>query len=260
MYIEGDMSPEVINLEGKTCSRLPDPVYAPGGANGAFINDQLVICARGECFSLKKGDTTWNHLGNLKSGVGSSGSSSVVINNTFYVIGGVGSTYEDCSTIKTISLNGETSIEPISVNGDFGDPLETSYCWGDHVSVTINRTTSITIGGAEYMANYSYVDQYKYAKRTYYFDGKTFSEGPDLITGRFDGHAAGLLRDKDTNEEYIAVVGGSEIIYPVVEVLDSLELLKIGDNKWKLGNLFISSSICLLNLNSFYIAFFKTSL
>ena len=239
MYIEGDMSPEVINLDGKTCSRLPEqyPMIV-AGANGAFINDQLVICARGECFSLKKGDTTWNHLGNLKSGVGSSGSSSVVINNTFYVIGGVGSTYEDCSTIKTISLNGETSIEPISVNGDFGDPLETSYCWGDHVSVTINRTTSITIGGAEYMANYSYVDQYKYAKRTYYFDGKTFSEGPDLITGRKFAHAAGLLIDKETNDEYIVVVGGKDEKH---QYLDSVELLKIGDSKWKPGILFISS-------------------
>ena len=71
-----------------------------------------------------------------------------------------------------------------------------------------------------------------YIERTWYYNGETFSEGPDLITGRWESHAAGLLRDKDTNEEYIAVVGGRNIDW---KVEDSLELLKIGDNKWKLG-------------------------
>ena len=68
--------------------------------------------------------------------------------------------------------------------------------------------------------------------KTYYYNGKEFSKGPDLITGRYY-HASGLLRDKETNEEYIAVVGGYEA--GTFNQLDSLELLKIGDNKWKLG-------------------------
>ena len=40
-----NLSPEVINLEGKTCSRLPEKypknVYA---ATGGFINGQVIIC------------------------------------------------------------------------------------------------------------------------------------------------------------------------------------------------------------------------
>ena len=104
--------------------------------------------------------------------------------------------------------------------------------------------TSISIGGMGDSEVWGDSGSWEYDERTLYYNGETFSEGPNLITGRFSGHAAGLLRDKDTNEEYIAVVGGNDLD---VQMLDSLELLKIGDNKWKSGNLFISSRICLLN-------------
>ena len=230
----------MINLEGKTCSRFPEKFPKTiNGAVGAFINDQVVICEWGDCYTLKKGGTTWTLLGNLNSMDHSS--SSVVVDNILYVIGGSGNWNDDhCATIESISLDGTTTLESITVNGNlqyYGsepDPdslgFDPASCYGisDPASVTINSTTSITMGG-----NHGGF----YLERTWYYNGTTFSEGPDLINGRIRGHAAGLLIDKDTNEEYIAVVGGLDQNW-----MDSnfLELLKIGDNKWKTGILFIS--------------------
>ena len=249
---ESNLSPEVINLEGKTCSRLPEK-YPKNviSAQGAFINDQVVICGGWvrepyenveECYTLKKGSTSWTLLGNLNSI--NSGSSSVVLNNKLYVIGGYGNFCDDESTtIESISLDGTTTLESITVNGNlqyYGsepDPdslgFDPASCYGisDPASVTINSTTSITMGG-----NHGGF----YLERTWYYNGTTFSEGPDLINGRIMGHAAGLLRDKDTNEEYIAVVGGLVVESGKWKESNFLELLKIGDNKWKSGILFIS--------------------
>ena len=226
----------MINLEGKTCSRFPEKFPKTiNGAVGAFINDQVVICEWGDCYTLKKGGTTWTLLGNLNSMDHSS--SSVVVDNILYVIGGSGNWNDDhCATIESISLDGTTTLESITVNGNVhqntnGPPWE-NYCISGPASVTINSTTSISIGGMGDSEVWGDSGSWEYDERTLYYNGETFSEGPNLITGRFNGHAAGLLRDKDTNEEYIAVAGGRNKNW---EVVDSVELLKIGDNKWKSG-------------------------
>ena len=188
----------------------------------------MVICYYDECYTLKKGVTTWTLLGNLE--FSNTASSSVVINNSLYAIGGVGNDY--CSTIESISLDGTTTVESLTVNGEL-HPFEYNgirYCISGQASVTINSTTSISIGGSSVANNGG-----SYTNKTWYYNGETFSEGPDLITGRMDDHAAGLLRDKDTNEEYIAVVGGRDKNFEIVDSLDSVELLKVGDNKWKSG-------------------------
>ena len=216
-----NLSPEVINLEGKTCSRLPEK-YPKNvqGATGGFINGQVIICGGtdrdtyedyNECYTLKKGGT-WTLLGNLSET--RLYSSSIVIDNSLYLIGNLDLDFVNaCDTIESICLDGTTKKhEP-------GYP----HCINRHSTVAINRTTSITIGGT--------LDE-KYQDKTYYYNGKEFSTGPDLITGR-TLHAAGLLRDKLTNDEYIAVVGGHDSDY--WDELDSLELLKIGENKWKSG-------------------------
>ena len=141
-----------------------------------------------------------------------------------------------CESIESISPNGlKKQHEP-------GYP----HCIAYHSSVAINKTTSISIGGGS--------DEFQ--DKTYYYNGKEFSKGPDLITGR-ESHAAGLLRDKVTNDEYIAVVGGWDSNY---NILDSLELLKIGDNKWKSGILKLLINVYLLwiEINFEFIYFWKT--
>ena len=240
-----NLSPEVINLEGKTCSRLPEkyPKNA-GAATGGFINGQVIICGGydrdtgerlSECYTLKKGGS-WTLLGNLSEK--KEYLRSVVIANSLYVIGGLGA----CSPIQCTACR---SIESISLSGttkqhEPGYP----HCIDSHSSVAINRTTSITIGR----------DHDEVQDKTYYYNGKEFSKGPDLITGRY-WHAAGLLRDKVNNDEYIAVVGGTDSNDHRYN-LDSLELLKIGDNKWKSGNFKITYYVYIccelkLILNSF---------
>ena len=83
--------------------------------------------------------------------------------------------------------------------------------------------------------------------QTYYYDGftNTLKNGPKLPRKSnfptfypYSGAATGLLRDKDTDVEYIAVVGGINLgpTKPgASNYADSLELLKVGDNKWKSG-------------------------
>ena len=188
--------------------------------------------------------TAHSFLGILQgSGFGFLGSSEFSIGNKFYAFGGFidflppdyfQENYDYCTTIKSISLNGETAVESLPLNEGTGSP----NCLEAAASVSINSTTSIITGGQEYPHNHNH-------KGTYYYNGETFSEGPDLIAGDRMGHAVGLLKDKDTNDEYIAVVGG-RIQVPksnggseINDVDDSIELLKIGDNKWKSGILII---------------------
>ena len=90
--------------------------------------------------------------------------------------------------------------------------------------------------------------------QTYYYEigevceialGCGLSNGPKLPRKSnfptfypYSGAATGLLRDKDTDVEYIAVVGGINLgpTKPgASNYADSLELLKVGDDKWKSG-------------------------
>ena len=66
----------------------------------------------------------------------------------------------------------------------------------------------------------------------YYFEheGKNWSQGPDLIQAR-RSHAAGLVTDDTTYDEFVIVTGGE---YNGIK-LDSTEILI--DNQWNLGKM-----------------------
>ena len=99
-------------------------------------------------------------------------------------------------------------------------------------SVAIDETTAFFVGPKD---------------QTYYYDGfmNGFKKGPKLprksnfpTSYPYSGAATGLLRDKVTDVEYIAVVGGIDdgpSKPGVSNYVDSLELLKSGDDKWKSG-------------------------
>ena len=66
----------------------------------------------------------------------------------------------------------------------------------------------------------------------HYFEheGKIWSQGPDLMQAR-DDHAAGLVTDETTYDEFVIVTGGE---YNGI-LLDSTEILD--DNQWHLGKI-----------------------
>ena len=67
---------------------------------------------------------------------------------------------------------------------------------------------------------------------TYYYDHIEggWSNGPSLMQRR-NGHAAGIVTDKVTNEQFVAVTGGLDIY----NYLDSTEILQ--DGKWVQGKI-----------------------
>ena len=66
----------------------------------------------------------------------------------------------------------------------------------------------------------------------YYYEHEVnnWSQGPDLIQAR-DSHAAGIVTDETTDDEFIIVTGGQ---YNGI-FLDSTEILI--DNQWHLGKI-----------------------
>ena len=212
---EDNLPAEVINLDGY-CNIWKPEKYPKdiADATGAFINGQVIICGgnkqakfSNECYTLQKGGS-WTLLGNLNEDRAIF--SSAVIDNSLFLIGGPGA----CDSIESITTTGIVKKH---------EPGILNNCIFMQSSVAINRSTAIIIGGSG--------DANEFHDKTYYYNGETLSKGPDLITGRYF-HAAGLLRDKVTNDEYVAVVGGLD---SDSNRLNSLELLKIGNNKWKSG-------------------------
>ena len=93
-----------------------------------------------------------------------------------------------------------------------------------HALVAINKTCSLLIGGR--------TTGLATIPKVFYFDheGKNWSQGPDLIQAR-RSHAAGLVTDEITYDEFVIVTGGE---YNGI-FLDSTEILI--DNQWNPGKI-----------------------
>ena len=85
-------------------------------------------------------------------------------------------------------------------------------------------------------------------RQTYYWNigSNDWKSGPDLKIGRL-GHTAGVLIDHATNTKIIAVVGGVPRCCDWM-VLDSVELLTLGQNDWRLGIRFMYTFESLENI------------
>ena len=71
-------------------------------------------------------------------------------------------------------------------------------------------------------------------RQTYYWNigNNDWKSGPNLNNARSD-HAAGIVIDRGTNTQIVAVVGGNS----GGEYLDSVELLLEGQNEWIQGTI-----------------------
>ena len=102
----------------------------------------------------------------------------------------------------------------------------------NHAILSINESHSILIGGDQGLNLCS--------NKTWIFDhheNTNWTHGPILRIGR-SHHTAGILRDKKTSEEFIAVIGGVNSSY---DPLDSVEIFKTnnGITKWSQSKYFM---------------------
>ena len=100
-----------------------------------------------------------------------------------------------------------------------------------HALVAINKTCSMVIGGADsgLSANGGA------SASTFFYDHNEgeWTTGPSLMQVRFN-HGAGIVTDEVTDENFVAVTGGSYYSNGYV-FLDSTEILQ--DGNWVVGNI-----------------------
>ena len=198
------------------CNNWPDFPISVNRATGGLIGDTVIICGGfagagddvDECYSLTSEKAT---LVTYMS-VGRWYAASIVINDdTLWVTGGYAGGYDDGGILA--------SSEYVRMSGTMsGSDLPIALA--RHVMVAINNTCTMVIGG------YSE----SYTASTFYYDHNEgeWTTGPSLMEAR-DGHAAGIVTDEVTDENFVAVTGGFGS-----EILDSTEILR--DGNWIQGN------------------------
>ena len=197
----------------KNWAEFPKDVEA---ATGGVIKETVVICGGvvdpgesfNECYSMNgKVATLITHMTAKRAYA-----ASLVINGASLWITGGWST--DTGRLA--------SSEYITLEGSIPGPDMPIYI-SSHALVAINKTCSLLIGGRTNGLEFASV---------YYFEheGENWSQGPDLMQLRCS-HAAGLVTDETTYDEFVIVTGGE---YNGI-ILDSTEILV--DNQWHLGKI-----------------------
>ena len=193
------------------CNNWPDFPIGVYGATGGLIGDTVIICggyAGGyvdECYSLTSEKATLvTHMS-----VGRYYAASIVINdNTLWVTGGYGS-------------GRLASTEYVNLTGSMLGP-DMPMALSSHAMVAINSTCSMVIGGRD--------ENYYYSALTFFYDHNEgeWINGPSLMQARVF-HAAGIVTDEVTNEQFVAVTGsGGSAGYS-----ESTEILQ--DGEWVQG-------------------------
>ena len=193
------------------CNNWPDfPIDVKLGTGG-LIGDTVIICGGfDDCYSLTSEKATlFTHIS-----VGRDGAASIVINdNTLWVTGGYyennyGGVYLASTEYVTMTKSMHGPDLPMNLAG--------------HAMVAFNNTYSMVIGGFFY--GYFYASTIFYDRNV-----EEWISGPSLILARY-WHAAGIVTDEVTDENFVAVTGGKGSGY-----LDSTEILQ--DGNWVQGNI-----------------------
>ena len=211
---------EVIDLSGEGSVSLPNYPKRIHGTTGQFFDDKAIICGgysmenggegvTNECFALSKAAASFENYTRMKEN--RIDARSLVTQDHIWVTGG-GFRSKVTEYIPKSSTNNEP-ILPEVVN--------------HHAIFSINKTSSMLIGGSTHDANWS--------NKTYYFnhESNTWKDGPSLTVGRND-HTAGLIKDHVTNNQHIVVVGGYIDSY-YGDSSDSVEIMLNGETQWKKG-------------------------
>ena len=173
-----------------------------------------IYSVRDECYSITSQKATLvTHMS-----VERADAASIVLNdNTLWVTGGVGKYPLRFASTEHVKMSG-------SMPGpDMPMPLDS------HAMAAINSTVSMIIGGFDG----SGLDG---TSSTFYYnhiEGE-WSDGPSLMQSRYH-HAAGIVTDELTNENFVSVTGGYLFamsqtgIYNSKVILDSSEILQDGE-------------------------------
>ena len=206
------------------CKNWPDLPIGITGANGGLIGNTALICGGwhdspsvDECYSLTSEKATLvTHMS-----IERYFPACIVLNdNTLWITGGYNSH----------SNSFHASTEKVTLAGTMPGPDLPKALW-QHAMVAINRTVSMVISGG--YADIGGTSGYIYSASTYYYnhiEGE-WSNGHSLMQARFR-HAAGIVTDEFTNENFVVVTGGY-----YSSILDSTEFLQ--DGKWVQGKICI---------------------
>ena len=207
---------EIVDLTvcegGNNWNNWPDFPIRVKGATGGLIGDTVILCGgydnsyyyADECYSLtSENPTLVTHMSVWRMGAASIDH----IDNTLWVTGGSNGGY--LASTEYVKLTGTMPGPDL--------PMALRY----HAMVAINNTCSMVIGGED--------QNLVYSASTFYYDHNEgeWTTGPSLMQARYR-HAAGIVTDEVTDENFVAVTGG--YLY-----LDSTEILQ--DGNWVQGKI-----------------------
>ena len=210
---------EIIDLNGTCTVSLPDYPLKLDGATGVYVDGRIVICGGGypdankKCYQLEKGGETFELVFTMEANVRYP--KSIVHQGYMLRTGGYYNGEVNISgTAEYINhqISNITAPKPMIL---LPEPVS------QHAILNINQFKSILIGGI--------TDRAAYLRRTYFYDHMKWIDGPLLNIGRKD-LTAGVLVDHETEQQHIAVIGGTD-----GKMLDSVELLLQGHRFWIKG-------------------------
>ena len=218
---------EIIDLNGTCTASLPEYPMKLDGATGVYVDGKIVICGGGypisnnKCYKLEKGGETFELVFIMEEE--ERYAESIVHQGYMLRTGGYkngGDNLIGTAVFINHQNSNNTAPKPQIL---LPEPVS------QHAIFRINDTTSFLIGGITSSAAYS--------RKTHLFNhfdnyvdiiGKWIA-GPKLNIGRKD-LTAGVLIDHETEQQHIAVVGGTD-----GQRLDSVELLFHGQDFWSKG-------------------------